>query len=281
MTLPLAPKAPPSNIDKKAVLASLTLMGIGTIPFAIAYGWLVDLSIIDISIPTVFRFVSLSLLIIAFGRIFRSANHFLITGISSWIFVLYVISATMLNIPIPEIMRMKFVIQTFVISLIGMFGYLIPFWFGYIDSGLLMLYAASVSGSCLGALESMRIIIDLLIRSQATRETTQWKYLAWVNFIWLLLVYTGIILASASIKTALMTERLPRRWFYRAMVFLVPFSLLFTYEAVKLIAPLNEEDILDYMSVFMGLTILMLAASAVMPMLKAAWQEEYAPLGNP
>jgi hypothetical protein len=140
------------------------------------------------------------------------------------------------------------------------------------------LYSACISGSCLGALETMSVVIDLLLRIQRTNQDTSLRYLAWLNFLWLILVHTGVVLTASSVMGALATGLLQPRWFYYAMVFLIPFCLIFAYEGANLVARLDPEDVLDYISVFVGGTIMMLSVTGSLPLLRAARLGEYVTL---
>lgn len=247
MVLPLTPDNPPTSRDFKFIVLSLTLMMAGSIPYAVVYAWIVDISWVDIAIPAILRAFGISFLVLALGKLFETSNHILLNGVSAWVFVLYIVRQVILNGQLAPHSFPTFAGDLLMKTLIVALGYLIPYWFGFVSSAYGLMYCGVISGLAFGGLENLSSTVDLLSRINQQGAAESLRYLAWANFLWSLLVQCALALIGSAFLASVESGLYGGGKLLYVNVVANPMLLLATYDGVRLLADYREDDQLDYL----------------------------------
>lgn len=236
------------------------------------------MSWVDIAIPALLRAFAISFLVLAFGKLFGTSNHIFLNGVSSWVFVLYILRQVILNGQVAPDSFPTFAGDLLMKTLIVALGYLIPYWFGFVSGAYGLMYCGVISGLAFGGLENLSSTVYLLSRFNQQGAADSLKYLAWANFLWSLLVQCALALIGSAFLASVASGLYGGGRILYVIVVANPMLLLATYEGVRLLATYREDDLLDYLTVAVGCMIFMMAVGLMFPILKEGGQQNYEPL---
>ena len=213
MILPMRSSTVVTYNDQMRVVLTIVIMGMIWAPVALCRVALGNLSILAVALPIGLRLLTVATIVPLIGWPLGCANPILVGIIISWVvFLSFIWEYYGWSMAAPNVVLHR-AVGIFFKAFIIVAGYLIPHWCKNLKSGFEILYAAIVCGVCLGAVESLQITMSHLIGTEDIIYIDPFvKLFMWFNFIWLILIYSGLAVISGSVITWMATDIVNSRW---------------------------------------------------------------------